>query len=128
MLRVTRYKSFFMKLILNNSFSHLCKVDLVLFRFRKVSPKIFISASSLKDCRCNFMRPPMERWRCPIYKGTHGKVAMPDLQRYPWKLCLTKHELEINVFVSLNCLFSFAVSLRKWLSMLMSHLNSPLDW
>ena len=32
---------------------------------------------------------------------------MHDLQRYPWKLCLIKHELDINVFFCLNCLFSF---------------------
>ena len=32
-----------------------------------------------------------------------------------WKIFLIKHELYINVFVSLNCLFSFAVSLWKWL-------------
>jgi len=27
-------------------------------------------------------------------------MAVPDLQRYPWKLCLIKYELHINVFVS----------------------------
>ena len=43
-------------------------------------------------------------------------MAMPDLQRYPEKLCLIKYELDIHVFVSLNCLFSFAVSLRKLLA------------
>ena len=37
----------------------------------------------------------MQRWQCPI--------------------CLIKYKLDINVFVSLNCSFSFAVSLRKWL-------------
>ena len=41
-------------------------------------------------------------------------MAMPDLQRYPGQLCLIKYELDINVFVSLNCLYLFAVSLRKW--------------
>ena len=40
-------------------------------------------------------------------------MAMPDLQRYPYNLCLIKYD--IHVFGSLNCLFSFAVSLRKWL-------------
>ena len=34
---------------------------------------------------------------------------MSDLQRYPKKLCLIKYELDINVFVSLNCLFLFEV-------------------
>ena len=30
---------------------------------------------------------------------------MPDLQRYPLKLCHIKYELEIHILVSLNCLF-----------------------
>ena len=34
------------------------------------------------------------------------KRSIPDLQRYPCNLCLIKYELDINVFVSLNCLFS----------------------
>ena len=32
----------------------------------------------------------------------HAKIALPDSQRDPLKLCLIKHELDINVFVSLN--------------------------
>ena len=44
-------------------------------------------------------------------------MAIPDLQRYPpWKLCLIKYELDINVFVSFNSLFAFAGSLGKWLA------------
>ena len=27
----------------------------------------------------------------------HAKMAMPDLQRYRWKICLIKYELDINV-------------------------------
>ena len=27
------------------------------------------------------------------------KMAMPDLQRYPYKLCLITYKLDINVFV-----------------------------
>ena len=38
---------------------------------------------------------------------------LPDLQRYPRKLSLIKHVLDINVCVSLNALFLFANSLRK---------------
>ena len=45
----------------------------------------------------------------------HTEMVMPDLQRYPWKLGLINYELDIHAFVSLNCLFSFAVSLRKLL-------------
>ena len=41
---------------------------------------------------------------------------MPDFQRFPWKHCLIKYELYINVFISLICLFSVAVSLRKLLA------------
>ena len=48
--------------------------------------------------------------------GDPSKLWMPDLQWFPWKLCLIKDELDINVFVSLNCLFSFAVSPQKWLA------------
>ena len=40
---------------------------------------------------------------------------MPDFQRYPEKLFLIKYKSDSNVFVSLNCLFLFAVSLQKWL-------------
>ena len=46
----------------------------------------------------------------------HAKMAMSDLQRYPWKLCLINYELEIIVYETLNCLFSFAGSLQKWLA------------
>ena len=28
----------------------------------------------------------------------HAKMAMPDLQRYPLKLCLIKYELDIQVY------------------------------
>ena len=42
----------------------------------------------------------------------YGKMVMTDLQRYPWKLCLIKYELDINVFVSSSCLFSFAGSMH----------------
>ena len=42
----------------------------------------------------------------------NAKMTMPDLQRYPWKLCLIKYELDINVFVSLNCLFLCKSDLR----------------
>ena len=38
---------------------------------------------------------------------------MTYLQRYSLKLCLIKYELDIQVLVSLNCLFSFAGSLQK---------------
>ena len=31
------------------------------------------------------------------------------------KVCLIKYELDTNFFVSLNCLFLFAISLWKWL-------------
>jgi len=43
-------------------------------------------------------------------------MGMPGLQRYNWNLCLIKYELDINVFVPINCSFSFSVSLRKWLA------------
>ena len=43
------------------------------------------------------------------------RMTMPDLQRYPWNPFLIKYELDI-VFVSFGCLFSFMVSLRKWLA------------
>ena len=42
----------------------------------------------------------------------HVKIAMPDWQ----KLCLIKYDLDIHVFVSLNCSFSFTVSLQKLLA------------
>ena len=35
---------------------------------------------------------------------------------YIGTLCPIRNEKDINDFVSLNCLFSFAVSLRKWLA------------
>ena len=38
---------------------------------------------------------------------------MPDSPLYPGKFCLINFEFDINVFVSLNCSFSFPVSLRK---------------
>ena len=38
---------------------------------------------------------------------------MPDLQRYPLKHCLIKYELDIHVFVSLNCLITFVRSLQN---------------
>ena len=38
-----------------------------------------------------------------------------NAQLYPSKLCLIEYELDIIVFVSLNCLFSFAGSYQKWL-------------
>ena len=41
----------------------------------------------------------MQRWQYPIYNGN-----------------LIKYELDINDFVSLNYLFSFVVSLQKWLT------------
>ena len=37
-------------------------------------------------------------------------MASPDLQGHPWKLCLIKYDLNIHVFVSSNCSFSFAIS------------------
>ena len=43
-------------------------------------------------------------------------MIMSDLLRNSWKLCLIKYELDIDVFVSLNCLFSFAGYLWKWLA------------
>jgi len=46
----------------------------------------------------------------------YAKMVMTDLQRYPWKLCLIKYELDFNVFDSLSCLFSFAGSMQKWLA------------
>ena len=46
----------------------------------------------------------------------YAKGVMPDLQEYLWNLCLIKYELDIYVFVSLNCLRSFSVSQRKWLA------------
>ena len=42
-----------------------------------------------------------------------AKMEMSDLQHYTRMLCLIKHELDINGFVSLNSLLSFTVSLRK---------------
>ena len=48
----------------------------------------------------------------------YTNIAMSDLQRYPRKLCLIKFELYIHVFFVffLNCLFSYAGSLQKWLT------------
>ena len=47
----------------------------------------------------------------------YSEMAMPDLQWYSWNLYLIKYKFALNVFVSLNCLFSFAiVSLQKWLA------------
>ena len=40
----------------------------------------------------------------------YAKMASPDLQGHPWKLCLIKYDLNIHVFVSSNCSFSFAIS------------------
>ena len=40
-------------------------------------------------------------------------MAMPDLQRYPLKHCLINYELDIHVFVSLNCLITFVRSLQN---------------
>ena len=40
-------------------------------------------------------------------------MAMPDLQRYLWKLCLIKYELNFNVFVPLKYLFSLLVSMTS---------------
>ena len=45
----------------------------------------------------------------------HANMTMSALQPNPLKLCRIKYELEINVFLSLNCLFSIAGSLWKWL-------------
>ena len=35
-----------------------------------------------------------------MYICLHVKTTKPDLQRYSQKLCLTKYELDINVFSS----------------------------
>ena len=35
----------------------------------------------------------------------HAKMSIPDLQRNPQKLLMIIYEFDINVFVSLNCLF-----------------------
>ena len=37
------------------------------------------------DCKCNFMRPSIQ------------KIAMPSSQQYPEKFCLIKYELDINI-------------------------------
>ena len=42
------------------------------------------------------MWPTLQRWKCPIFQ--------------------IKYDLDILVFGSLNSLFSYAVSLRKWLA------------
>ena len=34
-------------------------------------------------------------------------MEVPDLQRYPWKLCLNKYELDINAYFSEKWLFIF---------------------
>ena len=44
----------------------------------------------------------------------HEKLTMPDLEHYTFtELSLIQYKLYINVFVFLNCLFSFAASLQK---------------
>ena len=43
-------------------------------------------------------------------------MTMSDLQRYLKSFVLINYELDINVFVSLNSSFSFAISLREWLA------------
>ena len=40
-------------------------------------------------------------------------MAIPDLQRYPYKLDLINCELDIHIFCFLNCFFPFAVSLQS---------------
>ena len=50
----------------------------------------------------------------PREETLHEKIAMPDLQRYPWNLNLVKYEFKISFANSLNYLFSFVVSLRKF--------------
>ena len=39
----------------------------------------------------------------------HAKMAMFNLQLYPWKLCPTKYELDINAFVSYIVYFHLRV-------------------
>ena len=56
----------------------------------------------------------------------HGKMAIPDLQRFPL-YCLIKYELDINVFVSLNYLFSFAVSLWKFFFLQLPCLKEAME-
>ena len=47
----------------------------------------------------------------------HAKLAMPDLQRYPIKVLFDQVCIIVNhVFVFLNYLFHFAVSLKKLIS------------
>ena len=46
----------------------------------------------------------MQKWQCPISIGTLKSFFS------------IKYELDIHVFASLTCLFSFAVSLHKWLA------------
>ena len=50
-------------------------------------------------------------------------MTMLDLLRYIWNLCLIKYELDINVFVSLNCLFSFTVTSDLRISCLSEAMN-----
>ena len=56
-----------------------------------------------------------EYWQCPLHLS---------------KICLRKHELDILVFISLNCLFSFAYSLRKWFAahVLLIRSNGEIVW
>ena len=48
----------------------------------------------------------------------HARMAMSDLQRYLWTFCFIKYknDWDMNVFVPLNCFFSFTVSLGKGLA------------
>ena len=46
------------------------------------------------------------------------------LQRYPWKLCLIKYELDFKVCVSLYCLFYFRPFSGHWISTFYRSLTS----
>ena len=58
-------------------------------------------------------------WSGPFHKGTalFDRVACPFHKSKILKALLIYFELEMEVFVFENCLFSFEVSLLKWLKL-----------
>ena len=54
----------------------------------------------ISNCKCNFKLHSMTWGKFPIYNGTLES--------------LIKYELDIKVFLSLNCLFSFVIPLQEW--------------